>query len=68
MVNDKQLNKEIWISTSIRDETTQTMSRWEVSVDYGIRLHTYSFLDAYAEENKTTWYKSKIKRLCTSQK
>ncbi len=50
-------SKEIWISTSIRDENSKTMSRWEVSFDHHIRLHTYSFYNIATTEKISKWYK-----------
>ena len=50
-------SKEIWISTSIRDENSKTMSIWEVSSDHHIRLHTYSFYNIVSTEKISKWYK-----------
>ena len=53
----QKLSKETWISTSIRDENLKTMSRWEVSFDYHVRLHLYSFYKLSTTEQVSKWYK-----------
>ena len=59
-----QDSKEIWVSTSIRDETSQILYRWEISTDFYIRLHSYRFYNISSSEKVSKWYKVSEEKVC----